>query len=87
MVKTGLEVLLEERPSRLKGARVALIAHPASIDSRLHHSIDLFYARKDFRLMLILGPEHGARGEAQDQIELGDSADEDFRFAAFTENR
>ena len=76
MVKTGLEVLLEERPSRLKGARVALIAHPASIDSRLHHSIDLFYARKDFRLMLILGPEHGARGEAQDQIEMGDSADE-----------
>ena len=76
MVKTGLEVLLEERPSRLKGARIALIANPASVDSRLDHAIDLFYARKDFRLMLILGPEHGARGEAQDQIEIGDSSDE-----------
>ena len=76
MIKTGLEVLLEERPSRLKGARIGLIANPASIDSRLNHSIDLFYARKDFSLMLILGPEHGARGEAQDQIEMGDSSDE-----------
>lgn len=76
MVKTGLEVLLAERPSRLKGARIALIAHPASVDSRLNHSIDLFHARKDFQLTLILGPEHGARGEAQDQIEMGDSADE-----------
>lgn len=76
MVKTGLEVLLEERPSRLKGARIALIANPASVDSRLNHSIDLFYARKDFQLMLILGPEHGARGESQDQIEMGDCADE-----------
>ena len=76
MVKTGLEVLLEERPSRLKGARIALIANPASVDSRLSHSIDLFYARKDFRLMVILGPEHGARAEAQDQIETEDFKDE-----------
>ncbi|HEV8344656.1 MAG TPA: DUF1343 domain-containing protein [Candidatus Binatia bacterium] len=76
MVKTGLEALLEERPSRLKGARIALIANPASVDSRLNHSVDLFYARKDLRLMLILGPEHGARGEAQDQIEMEDSSDE-----------
>jgi uncharacterized protein YbbC (DUF1343 family) len=76
VVKTGLEALLEERPSRLKGARIALIANPASVDSRLNHSVDLFYARKDLRLMLILGPEHGARGEAQDQIEMEDSSDE-----------
>jgi uncharacterized protein YbbC (DUF1343 family) len=76
MVKTGLEALLEERPSRLKGARIALIANPASVDSRLNHSVDLFHARKDLRLMLILGPEHGSRGEAQDQIEMEDSSDE-----------
>jgi uncharacterized protein YbbC (DUF1343 family) len=76
VVKTGLEVLLEERPSRLKGARIALIANPASVDSRLSHSIDLFYARNDFRLMVILGPEHGARGEAQDQIETENFKDE-----------
>jgi uncharacterized protein YbbC (DUF1343 family) len=76
VVKTGLEALLEKRPSRLKGARIALIANPASVDSRLNHSVDLFHARKDLRLMLILGPEHGARGEAQDQIEMEDSSDE-----------
>jgi len=76
VVKTGLEVLLQERPSRLKGARIALIANPASVDSRLNHSIDLLRARKEFRLTLILGPEHGARGEAQDQVEVGDSTDE-----------
>jgi len=75
-VKSGLEVLLEERPSRLKGARLALIANPASVDSGLNHAIDLFCARRDFRLAAILGPEHGARGEAQDQIEMGDSSDE-----------
>lgn len=76
MVKTGLEVLLEERPSRLRGEKVALIAHPASVDSRLRHAVDLLYARKEFKLSAIFGPEHGARGEAQDQVELGHSTDE-----------
>jgi len=70
-VQTGLEVLLKDS-CRLKGARVGLIAHPASVDRHLRHAADLFYSRKDFQLVCLFGPEHGARGEAQDQIEVAD---------------
>lgn len=76
IVRTGLEILLQRRPSRLKSARVGLIANPTSVDSRLRHAADLFFERKDFRLTALLGPEHGTRGEAQDQIEVADARDE-----------
>ena len=74
-VRTGLEILARESFPRFRGQRVGLVVHPASVDSRLRHAIDLFAAADHVRLVTVFGPEHGLLGEAQDLIGVGDDRD------------
>ena len=74
MVRSGLEVLLA-RPGGLRGARLGLIANPASVTSELLHASQALEASGAFRLRALLGPEHGIWANAQDLIELGDGRD------------
>lgn len=67
-MKSGLEVLLESDAASLDGARVGLIVNPASIDSRLEHAADLFYQHPGIDLVALFGPQHGIRGETQDNM-------------------
>jgi uncharacterized protein YbbC (DUF1343 family) len=67
-VRTGLEVLLESRLGLLDGLRVGLIVHPASINSRYEHAADLFFDNPRVRLTALYGPQHGIRGETQDNM-------------------
>lgn len=64
-VATGLDVLRQEGFARLRGRRVGLLAHPASVDARLDHAVDLM-AAAGVRLAALFGPEHGITGELQD---------------------
>jgi uncharacterized protein YbbC (DUF1343 family) len=69
MVRTGLEKILGEHHIKsLRGARVGLIVNPASVDSRFNHAADLFAARGEFELTALFGPQHGIRGETQDNM-------------------
>ncbi|HEX5735850.1 MAG TPA: DUF1343 domain-containing protein [Blastocatellia bacterium] len=68
MMKTGLDVLLESRLSLLDGARVGLIVNPASINSRFTHAADLFNQEERINLTALFGPQHGIRGETQDDM-------------------
>jgi uncharacterized protein YbbC (DUF1343 family) len=63
---TGLDVLVVEDFQRLRGQRIGLLAHPASVDSRLCHAADLLRAAPGVKLEIIFGPEHGWLGQAQD---------------------
>lgn len=54
--------------------KIALLAHPASVDSRLVHARHVLAARGT-ELVAIFGPEHGYGGEAQDMIRVGDARD------------
>src|SRR5215216_1614526 len=67
-MKIGLEVLLESRLNLLEGMRVGLIVNPASINSRYEHTADLFYRDKRINLTALFGPQHGIRGETQDNM-------------------
>lgn len=67
-MKLGLEVILESRLDLLDGARVGLIVHPASINSRFEHAADLFHQHPRISLTALLGPQHGIRGETQDNM-------------------
>ena len=67
-VALGLEVLLGERTDLLRGARVGLICHPASVDHRFRHAADLFSQHPDIKLTALYGPQHGIRGETQDNM-------------------
>jgi uncharacterized protein YbbC (DUF1343 family) len=64
----GLEKLLSDRLELIRGARVGLICNQASVDHSLRHAADLFGARKEFRLTALFGPQHGIRGEVQDNM-------------------
>ena len=67
-MKSGLEVLLESNAASLDGVRVGLIVNPASIDSHFEHAADLFYNHPRINLTALFGPQHGIRGETQDNM-------------------
>jgi uncharacterized protein YbbC (DUF1343 family) len=69
-MKFGIDRLLEEPALRepLVGRRVALLAHPASVTHDLVHSLDALAALKDIELVAAFGPQHGLRGDKQDNM-------------------
>ncbi|NWG30252.1 MAG: DUF1343 domain-containing protein [Rhodocyclaceae bacterium] len=69
-MKFGLERLLEEPALRrpLAGKRIALLAHPASTTRELTHSLDALAALPEIRLTAAFGPQHGLRGDKQDNM-------------------
>ena len=77
-MKFGIDRLLEQPALRkpLAGRRVALLAHPASVTWELVHSLDALAALKDLKLVAAFGPQHGLRGDKQDNmIESSDFTD------------
>jgi uncharacterized protein YbbC (DUF1343 family) len=68
MVQPGIEVLLQERRQLIAGARIGAVVHPASVLSTLQHTANALMAEKSTRLLSLFGPQHGARGEKQDNM-------------------
>ena len=52
----------------LRGRRLALLAHPASVTAHLTHSLDALAALDDVQLTAAFGPQHGLRGDKQDNM-------------------
>jgi uncharacterized protein YbbC (DUF1343 family) len=69
-MRSGIDRLLDEPALRkpLAGRRVALLAHPAAVTRDLTHSLDALAALSDVRLSTALGPQHGLRGDKQDNM-------------------
>jgi uncharacterized protein YbbC (DUF1343 family) len=67
-VRTGLDLFSKKWPRKLKGCRLGLLAHPPSVNSRIEHAVDLFIESKNFELKVLMGPQHGIRGETQDNM-------------------
>jgi uncharacterized protein YbbC (DUF1343 family) len=69
-MKTGLDRLLSDPAlsAPLKGKRVALLAHPASVTADLTHSVDALAAHPDITLSAAFGPQHGMKGDLQDNM-------------------
>ncbi|MCW2338389.1 uncharacterized protein YbbC (DUF1343 family) [Sphingobium sp. B2D3A] len=67
---TGLDRLLADPALRapLAGQRVCLLAHPASVTADLTHALDALAACGDIRLTAAMGPQHGLRGDKQDNM-------------------
>lgn len=67
-VTLGLEALLAEKIMLLAGARVGLICNPTTVNHRFAHAADLFHAHPRINLTALFGPQHGIRGETQDNM-------------------
>jgi len=77
-MKNGIDRLIADPQLRrpLEGKRIALLAHPASVTADLTHSLDALAALPDIRLSSAFGPQHGLRGDKQDNMmESPDFAD------------
>ena len=69
-MKFGIDRLLSDPSLRkpLTGRRVALVAHPASVTPDLTHSLDAIARLSDVKLTAAFGPQHGLRGDKQDNM-------------------
>ena len=69
-MKFGIDRLLSEPELRapLKGKRIALLAHPASVTADLTHSLDALAALDGINITAAFGPQHGLRGDKQDNM-------------------
>jgi uncharacterized protein YbbC (DUF1343 family) len=84
-MKLGIEVFLENKLAlqKIKNKKVGLICHPASLDRNLNHSIDLL--AKKVKLSCAFGPQHGVRGDKQDNmIETDDFTDPELKIPIFS---
>src|SRR5215212_8665346 len=66
-VELGLERLLEGHAS-VRGARIGLICNQASVDHGYHHAADLLHEHSEINLRALFGPQHGIRGDVQDNM-------------------
>lgn len=67
-IRLGLELALERGGEVFAGRRVGLICNPSSVDGGFRHAADLFAAHPEIDLRAVFGPQHGIRGETQDNM-------------------
>ncbi len=87
MIKLGIERLLDETKlqDQIQDRKVALVAHPASVTRTLEHSMLALKKRTSLNLVSAFGPQHGLRGEKQDNmIESDDYVDPDLRIPVYS---
>jgi uncharacterized protein YbbC (DUF1343 family) len=86
-MKFGIDRLLTDVALRreISGRRIGLVAHPASVTRDLVHSLDALMAVKGFNVTSAFGPQHGLRGEKQDNmVESADYEDPVHRIPVFS---
>ncbi|MBI1736064.1 MAG: DUF1343 domain-containing protein [Candidatus Rokubacteria bacterium] len=74
-VRSGLDVLLQRRTALLRGKKVGLLAHQASVDGALAHAAELLGELRSGRLVRLFAPEHGLWGAEQDHARIRSTRD------------
>lgn len=86
-MQLGIDVFLQDQNWQKKcaGRRVAFLGHPASVTSQLKNSIDSLMSLLALNIQCAFGPQHGMRGEKQDNmIESDDYRDPEFNIPVFS---
>jgi uncharacterized protein YbbC (DUF1343 family) len=84
-VKLGIENLVEDHLDVLKGRRIGLVCNQASVTHALQHSADLLFQHPDIKLTALFGPQHGIRGDVQDNmVESGHGTDPETGLPVFS---
>ncbi|MFP4247782.1 MAG: exo-beta-N-acetylmuramidase NamZ domain-containing protein [Halochromatium sp.] len=86
-MRLGIDRFLADGHLRrpLAGRRVALLGHPASVNHVGRHSLDALMSLSGLRITAAFGPQHGMRGDKQDNmIESDDYIDPVYRIPVFS---
>ena len=74
-VHCGLDMLLRDPEAYLGGDSVGLVTNPTGVTLRLESALDAFYQHEKIKLQTVFGPEHGARGDIQDALDVSSHID------------
>ncbi len=86
-MQLGIERLMSDESLRqpLQGKKIALVGHPASVTAHMIHSLDALATCSDLRISAVFGPQHGMRGDKQDNmIESSDFVDRKHNIPVFS---
>ena len=75
-VRAGVDVLLDDPKIYLGDSKVGLITNPTGVTGGIVPTLDAFHGHPEIDLVAIFGPEHGARGDAQDALPVESMVDE-----------
>jgi uncharacterized protein YbbC (DUF1343 family) len=67
-LKLGIERILDDPTTFLGGGRVGLICNQATVNHGFRHGADLFFEHPEIQLTALFGPQHGIRGDLQDNM-------------------
>lgn len=83
-IRTGLDVLEQERFGKLQDRRIAVVCNQASVNQRFIHILDLLnsgHEKGDFTIAAVFGPQHGLAGTTQDNmIEWNGEGSDGYRY-------
>ncbi len=74
-VQVGIDRLCRDQASLVRGRRVGLIAHPASVGGDLSHAIELLRHVAGATVVRVFAPEHGSGGGHQDMAGVDETYD------------
>ena len=74
-VRPGIEVFVADLPPAVRGKRVGLITNQSGIDRARTPDIDLIARHPQLKLVALLAPEHGIRGDIEAGGKVGDETD------------
>ena len=86
-MRLGIDELLQnpERRKPLAGKRIALLGHSASVTAEGRHTLDALMGCPDLRITAAFGPQHGMRGDKQDNmVETADYLDPRYGIPVFS---
>jgi uncharacterized protein YbbC (DUF1343 family) len=83
-VRPGIEMFLADLPPALRGRRVGLITNHTGIDRARTSDIDLIAQHSELKLVALLAPEHGIRGDVAAGEKVVDEADPRTRVPIFS---
>ncbi len=74
-VRSGLEVLASRLPTLLRGRRIGLLCHQASVTRDLLHAASAVTRLSGVKVAALFAPEHGLAGAAQDHALIARTRD------------
>lgn len=74
-VRLGIDELRDTGFEPLQGKRVGLITNPTGVDSKLRLTVDILHAASGVKLVALLAPEHGVRGNIPAGVAVDNTTD------------